>query len=93
MLLWYWFSSENTPVTELFGNGTVSGQDIFGCVDSVDSVPYTTGSCKMMFPISYLVYSVNYRAYLLITYLVYSVNYLVCLLITTRTNQSGEYNR
>ena len=38
----------------------------------VDPVSYTTGigSCKMMFPISYLVYSVNY---------------LVCLLIT-RTN-------
>ena len=26
----------------------------------VDSAPYTTGSCKMMFPISYLAYSVNY---------------------------------
>ena len=33
----------------------------------VDSVPYTTGSCKMMFPISYLVYSVNYFTCLLIT--------------------------
>ena len=50
-------------------------------------------SCKMMFPISYLVYSVNYFTCLLITYLVYSENYHVCLLITTRTNQSGEYNR
>ena len=29
MLLQYLFSSENTPVTELFGNGTVSGQIIF----------------------------------------------------------------
>ena len=30
-------------------------------------------SCKIMFPISYLVYSVNYQVCLLITYLVYSV--------------------
>ena len=37
-----------------------------------------TGSCKMIFPISYFIYSENYH---------------VCLLITTRTNQSGEYNR
>ena len=50
-------------------------------------------SCKMMFPISYLVYSVKYFTCLLITYLVHSENYHVCLLITTRTNQSGEYNR
>ena len=28
-----------------------------------------------------------------ICYFVCSVNYYVCLLITTRTNQSGEYNR
>ena len=42
----------------------------------------TTGSYKMMFPISYLVYSVKYSVCLLITYLVYSVNYLVYLLIT-----------
>ena len=39
------------------------------------------------------VYSINYPICLLTTYLVYSVNYHVCLLITTRTNQSGEYNR
>ena len=57
----------------------------------VDSVSYTTGSCKMMFTMSYFVYSVNYFACLLITYLVYRENYHVCLLITTRTNQSGEY--
>ena len=50
-----------------------------------------TGSCKTIFPISYLVYSVKYTC-LLTTYLVYSVNYLVCLLITTRANQNGEYN-
>ena len=37
----------------------------------VDSVVYNTGSCKMMFPVSYLVYSVNC---------------VVCLLMTTRTN-------
>ena len=43
-----------------------------------------------MFPISYLVYNVNYLTCLLITYLVYSENYHVYLLIT-RTNQSGEY--
>ena len=35
-------------------------------VDSVEFVPYTTGSCKM-FPISYLVYNVNYFICLLIT--------------------------
>ena len=29
-------------------------------VDSVDSVPFTAESCKMMFPVSYLVYSINY---------------------------------
>ena len=29
-------------------------------VDSVDSVSYIRGSCKWMFTISYLVYSVNY---------------------------------
>ena len=52
-----------------------------------------TGSCKMMFPISNLVYSVNYFTCLLITYLVYSENYHVYLLIAIRTNQSGEYNR
>ena len=52
----------------------------------VGSVSYTIGSCKMMFPVNYLVYSVNYIVCLLITYLVYSINYLVCLLITTRTN-------
>ena len=28
----YLFSSENTPVTELFDNGTVLGQNIFLCV-------------------------------------------------------------
>ena len=59
-------------------------------VDSVDNVPYTTRSYKMMLPKSYLVYSVNYFTWLLITYLVYSENYHVCLLITTRTYQSGE---
>ena len=55
-------------------------------VDSVNSVPYTIGSCKMMFPINYLVYSVNYTYFtcLLITYLVYNENYHVCLLITIR---------
>ena len=66
----------------------------------IDSVSYTTaGSCKIMFPVSYLVYSVNYFTGLLIiylaysnNYLVYSNNYLVCLLITIRTNQVGEYN-
>ena len=50
-------------------------------------------SCKMMFPISYLVYSVNYFTCLLITCLVYNENYHACLLIITRTNHSGEYNR
>ena len=45
------------------------------------------GSCKMMFPISYLFYSVICFVCLLITYHVYSVNYLVCLLLTTRTNR------
>ena len=40
----------------------------------------------MVFPISYLVYGINY---LVITYLVYSANYHVCLLITTRTNQNA----
>ena len=43
-------------------------------------------SCKMMFPISYLVI-------VYFTHVVYSENYHVCLLITTRTNQGGEYNR
>ena len=36
-----------------------------------------TGSCIMMFPVRYLVYSVNY---------------IVSLLITTRTNRVGDYN-
>ena len=45
-------------------------------------------SCKMMFPISYLVYCVNYFTCLLKTYLVYNENYHVCLLII-RTNHSG----
>ena len=36
MLLQYWFSSENMSVTELFGNGTVLGQKIFGC--NVDDI-------------------------------------------------------
>ena len=40
-------------------------------------VSYTTGSCIMMFHISYLAYSVNY---------------IVSLLITTRTNRVGDYN-
>ena len=31
MLLRYWYSSENIPVTELFVNRTVSVQKIFGC--------------------------------------------------------------
>ena len=48
------------------------------------SVSYTTGKCKMVFPISYLAYSINY-----FVYLVYGETYHVCLLITTRTNQSG----
>ena len=42
----------------------------------VDSASYTTGSCKLISPISYLAYSVNYLAYWLIT----------------RTIQIGEYN-
>ena len=41
----------------------------------VDSVSPTTGSCKVMLSISYLVDSVNY---------------LVCLVKTTRINQVGE---
>ena len=45
----------------------------------------------MVFPISYLVYSVKYLTCLLITQLVYSENYHMYVLI--RTNQSGEYNR
>ena len=59
----------------------------------VDSVSYTTESCKMVFSISYLVYNVNYFECLLIAYFVYSKKYHVCLLITTRTNQIGEFNR
>ena len=57
----------------------------------VDSVSYTTGSCKMMFPISYLVYSVNYHVYSVsyfvysVSYLVYSVNYFTCFLINIAT--------
>ena len=41
----------------------------------------------MMFPVSYLVYSVNYFTNN------NSEKYHVCLLITTGANQSGEYNR
>ena len=41
----------------------------------------------MMFPISCLVYSVNYFTCLLITYLVYSEKKT-----TTRTNRVGKYN-
>ena len=58
-------------------------------------LPYTAGSCKMMFSVSYFVYSINYILVCLpirhllyrvnyvclpITYLVYSVNYHLCLL-------------
>ena len=43
-------------------------------VDSVDSGTYTPEVVKMMFPISYLVYSVNFLTCLLITHLVYSEN-------------------
>ena len=53
-------------------------------MDSVDSGIYTPEVVKRMFPISYLVYSVNFLTCLLITYLVYSENYHVYLLITTR---------
>ena len=41
MLLQYWFSAENMPVTELFGNGTVSGQNIFGYVSVRDFLIWT----------------------------------------------------
>ena len=51
-----------------------------------------TGSCKMMFLISYFVYSVNSFVSLLITQLVYSKTYRVCLLITTRANQTQVEN-
>ena len=44
----------------------------------VDSVSYTTKSCKMVFPISFLVYSVNYH---------------VCLLITTTVVSEDNYSR
>ena len=43
----------------------------------------------MVFPISYIVYSVNYFIHLLIADLIYIEYYHVCLPIT-RTNQSGE---
>ena len=46
-------------------------------VDSVDSVPYTAGSCKMMFPISYLVYGINY---------------FTCVFTNNKKDQS-KYNR
>ena len=42
---------------------SIYGQEV------VDSVPYTTGSCKMMFLVSYLVYSVNYFTCVVMTYL------------------------
>ena len=48
MLLQYWFSSENTPVTELFGNGTVLGQNIFGCVPNCrGGIPFSFTSALL----------------------------------------------
>ena len=45
---------------------SIYGQEV---VDSVDSGIYTPEVVKRMFPISYLVYSVNFLTCLLITYL------------------------